>query len=384
MAPQGLYIHVPFCLRKCAYCDFYSFVPGEGHFFAYTETLLQELENTELYLHSRPQLRTPLHSLYLGGGTPSLLPASELARILEKAERVFGLAGDCEITLEANPGEELPERLEDLYALGINRLSMGAQSFHDGLLQRLGRRHSAADIRQAVRQAWQVGFRNLSLDLIFGLPGERLADFCQDLEAALQLPISHLSFYSLQLEAGTVLGDALLADPADLPAEEEERAMYHLLMSELPARGFHPYEISNAAREGRASRHNCLYWRAEPYWAVGPAAASYVAGVRRHNVASFSAWQQAVTAGQAFAASDEESFIDGDEAARETMMLGFRLLDGVDFARFQRLFADDPRQRFAASLKKLNEEGLIELSASTAKLTPLGRDLANQVFLEFV
>lgn len=394
--PRGAYIHVPFCLSKCAYCSFYSIAAGPEAYRNYTDHLLKEIDlEMADFWHQRGEQghQIPLSSLYFGGGTPSLLPAEELAEILERLKQHFLITDKTEITLEANPSSSLFPQLQAWRKLGINRLSLGLQTTDDNLLKQLGRRHNYQQFLESYQGARELGFHNISLDLIFGLPYEKLEDWEQDLRTVLALAPDHLSFYSLQLEEGTALGEALLDDPSSLPAEDEERAMYHLLTQILPQHGLFPYEISNAARPGFESRHNSLYWRAEPYFAFGPAASSYTLGERRSRPADLRLWENYIDQGpslatytEARAKACESETIDAEEARREFMLLGFRMLAGVSETRYRACFDENMTERFGGELERLSQRGLIEQSPDGDRfaLTLLGRDLANQVFLEFV
>lgn len=384
--PQAVYIHVPFCLQKCNYCSFYSFKPSSKDFDLYTKALVEEISSqVRAFFGERKEQerKIDLSSLYFGGGTPSLLPLSCLEEIFVRLEDHFIFREDCEITLEANPGSNFISKLETYKKLGINRLSLGLQSSDDRMLVKLGRCHNYDDFLKSFEAARAAGFTNISLDLIFALPGQNLENFKKELDQVLTLEPDHLSFYSLQLEEGTPLGEALLADPSSLAGEEEERAMYHLLMNELPRHGLFPYEISNAARPGFESRHNSLYWQARPYFAFGPGASSYVNGHRRTNLFDFETWQDKISRNSLDIFEDEET-INGLEARKEFMLLGFRMLEGVSEISYANIFAEDIDIRFNKELKKLQNRQLIENSGGFYRLTKQGRDLANQVFMEFI
>lgn len=385
MVPEAAYIHVPFCASKCYYCDFYSCTPKPEDFALYEQAFYQE---TRLLVESRQRWGLPIHplrSVYFGGGTPSFLPAAMTGRMLEQLESLFGLCSDCEITLEANPSKALPKKLPELRRMGFNRLSMGLQSADNRLLKRIGRLHTAEDFACAAEAAVKAGFHNFSSDIILGLPGQTLEGFKLELDWLLQFPLTHLSYYSLQLEEGTRLGDELLRDPSGLPSELEERAMYHYLADELPRHALYPYEISNAGAEGCASRHNLVYWNAEPYFAFGPSAASYDSGIRRHNPHDLKVWAEAVMKGrEAYPAAELDECIDGRGARSEYVMLRLRLAEGVRFESYEALFGEDLRERFGERVLRLVRRGLLQMDGEHIALSALGRDLANQAFLEFI
>lgn len=410
--PSAFYLHVPFCHQKCRYCDFYSFRADKQKLRTYVERLTQEIILTRQSYKGPDPL---LHSVYLGGGTPSILEAQDVGQILQSLRDQFTLASDCEITLEANPESVNLSKLQAYRQLGINRLSLGLQATDNRLLKILGRLHSYEDFVAGLTAARQAGFDNISVDLMFGLPGQGLEDFQASVDQVLALPIQHLSYYSLQLEEGTPLGDYFLQDPPagretklngkeghllrqksgnspslpPLPSEESERAMYHYLLDTLPKHDFQAYEISNAARPGCASRHNSLYWEARPYFACGPSAASYVGGLRQTRVADFHQWASAIDSWEETGRcpkqlfSDQET-IDGPGALAEFFMLGFRMVKGVSLPQCDQLFGPGAWKRYQKALQALSDQGLIKPRGESIALTRLGLDLANQVFMAFV
>ena len=387
MIPTAAYIHVPFCASRCSYCDFYSLRPRAEAFQRYTQAVCLEIRAEAAATVQQNGTTAPLKSCYFGGGTPSFLPLSALEEIMDTLRRSFSFDAEAEITLEANPAKNLPARLPALRQMGFNRLSLGLQSADNRLLQRLGRIHSREDFAESLRAAREAGFDNISSDLIFALPGQSLESFAEEVEWLLKFPLEHLSFYSLQLEEGTPLAAEMARDPSELPGEDEERAMYHSLRRRLSQSGLFPYEISNAARPGFVSRHNLVYWNALPYYAFGPAAASYTAGVRRHNPEDFELWEQKVLAAgetQAHAAAIEDEKIDRASEQAEYVMLRFRLTEGLSFKAYRERFGEEPQLHFADAFSRLQERGLLQKTLEGLALSELGLDLANQVMLEFV
>lgn len=410
--PSAFYLHVPFCHQKCRYCDFYSFRADKQKLRTYVERLTQEIILTRQSYKGPDPL---LHSVYLGGGTPSLLEAEDVGQILQSLRDQFTLAPDCEITLEANPESVNLSKLQAYRQLGINRLSLGLQATDNRLLKILGRLHSYEDFLAALAAAHQAGFDDISVDLMFGLPGQSLEGFQASVDQVLTLPIQHLSYYSLQLEEGTPLGNYFLQDPPTrirsgfdrekdslpklksgsspsyppLPSEESERAMYHYLLDTLPQYGFQAYEISNAARPGYESRHNSLYWEARPYFACGPSAASYVGGLRQTRVADFHQWASAIDSWEETGTCPKQLFadqeaIDGPDALAEFFMLGFRMIRGVSLPQCDQLFGPGAWKTYQKALQGLSDQELIKLRGESFALTRLGLDLANQVFMAFV
>jgi len=371
----GLYIHIPFCQAKCLYCDFNSYPGLDDLFDDYAAALTREMEQA---------VQARVATIYLGGGTPTVLPLSHLARILEAARRTFAVDAGAEISLEANPGTVDAAKLDGLLALGVNRLSLGIQSFDDRELQLLGRIHSAAQATAAFRAARQVGFRNVNLDLLYGLPRQPLAAWQASLERALDLQPDHLSLYALTVEAGTPLAGAIAC--GELPAPDPDLAadMYELAQEVLAAAGFVHYEISNWARGSEfRCRHNLTYWRNEPYLGFGAGAHSWLDGRRWSSTSAPAAYAAQVLRGERPLAGEET--IDRDVEIGETMMLGLRLLDeGVSFEQFHRRFGVHLERRFSGELADLARLDLIETDSQRVRLTARGRLLGNQVFLRFL
>ncbi len=371
----SLYIHVPFCRAKCAYCDFNSY-PGQQEIFEdYVTALIGEMAQA-----GPGRVRT----IYVGGGTPTVLPLSLLARILAGARRAFAVAPDAEVSVEANPGTVGVETLAGLRELGVNRLSLGVQSFDDAELRLLGRIHTATEAVAAVAAARQAGFDNLNLDLIYGLPDQRPDAWASSLERALALQPEHLSLYALSVEEGTPLAASIAG--GRLPAPDPDRAaeMYELAEEILADAGYVHYEISNWARTAaHRCRHNLTYWRNEPYLGIGAGAHSWAAGRRWANVARPAEYVARVVAGARPIDSEEE--IDLPLEMGETMIMGLRLLDeGVAAGRFQARFGLDLDQQFGLDLAQLVDLGLVERDGQGVKLSRRGHLLGNQAFFRFL
>lgn len=371
----GLYVHVPFCRARCAYCDFNSYAGLEDLYAGYVQALAREMAA------AGPRRAG---TVYIGGGTPTVLPLALLAEILAAARRGFSLDDDAEISLEANPGTVDARFLSGLRELGVNRLSLGVQSLDDAELRLLGRIHSAAQAVEAFQAARQAGLENVNLDLIYGLPGQSLAAWQASLSRALELGPEHLSLYALSLEectplAGRVLRGELPAPDPDLAAE-----MYDWAEAACAAAGYEHYEISNWAREPRLRcRHNLATWRNEPYLGVGAGAHSWAGGRRWWNVARPAEYAARLMAG-ASPVDGAEEIPTGLEMA-ETAILGLRLLEeGLSLVRFRLRFGVDPRRQYAAELDELLALGLVELDAERLRLTQRGHLLANQAFYRFL
>jgi len=407
LAALALYIHVPFCRRRCAYCDFASTAGQEALIPAYVAALEREIVRQGRAL-GRPAARQDsgrVATVYLGGGTPSLLTPSQVQAILTACRAAFDVAPAAEITLEANPGTADVAYFAAIRVAGVNRLSLGVQSFDDGELALLGRIHTAAQAKAAYRDARAAGLDNVSLDLIYGLPGQSLRTWEQSLARAVALRPDHLSLYALEVHEDTLLGRRIGRGDLSTPDDDQAAAMYEHAEEVLAGAGFAHYEISNWARfvgAGLASaqvgdregsplrydasicRHNLAYWRNEPYLGLGAAAHSWHDGERWWNVADPAAYIARVAAGRSPVA--ERQAIDQPTEMAETMFMGLRLVEeGVAFARFQARFGVDARDVYRQELRELQEVGLIAVQGDErVRLTRRGRLLGNEVFYRFV
>ena len=376
-----LYVHIPFCRKKCRYCDFNSLDDSPVAPDEYVNGVVREMELRASILDGALSAQT----LYFGGGTPSLLEPALVARVIDAAVRRFGLDREAEITLEANPGTLTAERLRGYRTAGVNRLSLGVQSFDDGQLKFLGRVHSAAQARDAVALARRAGFANIGIDLIHSLPGESLDLWRFDLAEAVVLGPDHLSVYGLTIEEGTPLAD--LADtgaldplPGDASAE-----MIREAMERLAAAGYEQYEIANFARPGCRSRHNQAYWQRAPYLGFGAGAHSFLPdgyGVRWHTT-NDPADYLAVLAGGRFPEGGREALTRQDAMA-EFMFLGLRMLDGIDMNAFRAEFGAPVTAVWPGEIERLTTAGLLARDGDRLRLTPRALPVANQVFVRFL
>ena len=372
MKPVSFYIHVPFCASKCAYCDFASFPGREGDWARYFEALWGEIDAWKPKLAGYEAV-----TAFFGGGTPTLVPAAYIAGTLERLRRAAPFAEDAEVTMEGNPGTLTPEKLRACRRAGVNRLSLGAQSFDDGLLGALGRIHSAAQIGEAVSMAREAGFDNISLDLMYALPGQDMARWRQSLDAAVRLGVEHLSAYSLIVEEGTPMARRVAAGEAALPGDDAVNAMQREAVARLARAGYARYEISNYARPGFACRHNRVYWDRGEYLGLGCAAHSLFGGRRFRNPDGLDDYLAGARAldGQALTKQD---------AMEETLMLSTRTTRGLDTARWQRDFGAPFERGREAALERLVRGGLVEMSGGFLRLTLRGMELHNAVVLELL
>jgi oxygen-independent coproporphyrinogen-3 oxidase len=388
-ATVGVYVHVPFCERVCPYCDFA--VTAARPLRAaleerYVEALLRELDAQRGAYAGRR-----LESVYLGGGTPSLLQPESIARIIGAVRDAFPDAAPIETTLEVNPSTVERERLPGFRAAGVDRVSVGVQSFDDTILQRLGRAHRADEARRTLAACRAAGFGALSLDLIFAAPGQRLAGFLHDLEEAVGFGPDHVSTYELTIEPGTPFATADARRQLDRPDEEESVAMLEAAEKRLGAAGFSRYELSSYARPGFVSVHNRRYWQRRPVLGLGVGAFSSDPpregaphGQRRSNVRDVATYLERLEAGETPEAAPPEVF-SAATARGEAVFLALRAAPGVDAAGFEREFGGPPRAFYGATLDALSDEGLIrEGPGGDFCLTERGRLLSDSVFARFV
>lgn len=376
--PQlGLYVHLPFCPSRCPYCDFASqpFAPALAR--ALVPALLEHLRGQA----PRAGGRT-LDHLYLGGGTPSLWPVKELARLIQAVRELIGLGPQAEVTMEANPGTLSARKLELLRQAGVNRLSLGAQSFQPAILAALGRRHTPHDTRRAAHAAREAGFASLSLDLIYGLPGQDLGLARADLEAALACEPDHLSLYELTLAADTPFGRRYRPGRPPLPSEDEVLAMEDQALALLEGSGLMRYEVSNFARPGQKCRHNQSTWRGGDYLAIGPAAHGHLAGRRWAWLSDPGQYLAALARGQEPLAFSED--LAPEQRTLELILLGLRTKEGLSLAALEGLLRDDPRRVYAVPMARMEEMGWAKLTQTHLRPTGLGLRMADSAAGMFV
>ena len=358
-----LYLHIPFCQSRCIYCDFYSTTASSLQ-EAFTGSLIGEMERRRGELSGQP-----LRTLYMGGGTPSQLSADNLRRIADAARRLFGVTEETEFTVEANPDDVTPAWVAAARACGVNRVSMGVQSLDDGTLRLLRRRHTAAQAREAVDTLRAGGITNISIDLIYGLPGQSEQQFRRDLVAALALPVTHLSAYALTVEDGTPLAAMLARGEAELPDEETTRREYEALTDAAEAAGYEHYEISNFARLGYRSRHNSAYWDCTtPYLGCGPGAHSFDGrATRRQNLPDLRAY---ITAGGN--APHTTECLTLAERYDETVFTALRTRGGLPLAEVRRRFGAEAEIYLSAAARRHIEGGLLCVEDGRLRLTRKG------------
>jgi len=378
----SLYLHYPFCLRKCYYCAFNSAADSTIIPEDYVEGLLREMELRARTLGSDVSAVT----LYFGGGTPSLLDPLLASRIIETAARLYHLTADAEITLECNPGTVTRQRLSAFRSAGVNRLSLGIQSFDDALLLRLGRVHSATQAREAFAAAREAGFGNLGIDLIHSLPGQTVSMWERELGLACDLGPEHLSLYGLTVEEGTPFALLEREGRLSLPDEDESAEMYEKSAEFLSDRGYEHYEIANFARPGFSSRHNSGYWERRPCLGFGAGAHSLLPGegygVRCSNADGPREYLRSL-AREGLPVAETRT-LSREEAMAERFFLGLRLAEGVNLDRFHKEFDVSFEEFYGAACSDLFAAGLLEIRDGFLRLSPRARILSNQVFVRFL
>lgn len=369
----GLYVHIPFCAKKCAYCDFPSFEGKMGLREEYVDRLVQEIVSAGEE-RGHPEADTA----YIGGGTPTLLNPLQMQRVLAALKQAFRLAPDVEFSCEANPGMVSDAMLDVLAKGGVNRLSLGVQSANATELALLGRQHTWPQAVDAAVRARRAGFSNLNIDLMMGLPGQTVAAFRETLEAGLSLEPQHFSCYGLIVEEGTPFFTGVADGTLALPEEDEERAMYSLAMDRLTGAGLARYEVSNYARPGRSCRHNLNCWRRVPYLGFGAAAHSLMPDLaeRRANPGDLTAY----LAGQAA----ERTTLSPAEQRFESLMLGLRMAEGMQLDAFKAMHGVAFSEAFAAPLERALAKGTAELAEGAFRLTARGMDIMNTVLVDFM
>ena len=373
----GIYVHIPFCRAKCHYCDFNSYPGMEAMIPGYFDAL-----NTEAELYGEKARDKAIKTVFIGGGTPSLVDSRHLYNLMNGLKSSFHISGGAEISIETNPGTLDYGKLMAYRAMGINRLSMGLQAWQDGLLKKLGRIHRAREFSENFQLARKVGFKNINVDLIFGIPGQTFKDWVETLEKVVDLGAAHISCYSLKIEEGTEFGDRLEREEL-IPMEDElDREMYYEAVERLGKHGYRHYEISNFALEGCECRHNLIYWKGESYVGLGAGAHSYYGGKRYNDIYNVEAYISRMK-NRTIPMENIEEIKPEDEIA-EYMILGLRLIEGIGKKEFKQRFDSNIRDLFGTRLDALIKKQLLVEDGDRIRLTPKGLDLANEVFIEFI
>lgn len=371
----GIYIHIPFCKRKCYYCDFVSYSNKCEQISKYIDAVIREIDTYELEKYN-------VTTIYIGGGTPSYIDSKYIVKILnrikEKLKNNQTKFENVEITIEANPGTINDEKLKDYKKSGINRISMGLQSTNNKLLKELGRIHTYEEFLGAYKMVSKYGFNNVNVDLMIGLPNQKILDIKDSLAKIVELNPNHVSVYSLILEESTVLYKNVEKGLTKLPDEDLERQMYWYVKNTLELNGYSHYEISNFAKKGKESKHNLNCWEQKEYIGIGVAAHSYLNGERYSNTENLDSYINN------FSKRTIQEVQSKEDMKKEYMLLGLRKIDGISISKFKEKFIENPIYLYRKELEKLVKEELIVIDADNIKLTNKGLDLANLVWEEFV
>lgn len=384
----GLYIHIPFCKQKCQYCDFNSYAGKENLIETYMKWVEFELKgvgegNRVDYENNLDDLIV-VKSIYIGGGTPSFIDSKYIEKIMEIVKECYTIDINAEITIEVNPGTVSQKKLETYLNSGINRISIGLQSTHNEILSKLGRVHSYEEFLYTYNLARKVGFKNINVDLMLGLPNQSLNDLQESITEVVNLEPEHISVYSLIIENGTPFCEKLEKQEIALPSDELERAMYWETKRKLEKAGYTHYEISNFAKPGFESKHNLSCWNQEEYIGIGVSAHSYTNNVRYSNIDSIEDYIRNYENG-----NEIDNFVfhekqNKESKMKEFMMLGLRKIQGIHIQDFKNKFGENPIYLYKKELEKLVNEELLEIDGDVIKLTNKGIDLANLVWEEFV
>ncbi len=399
MTKAGIYIHIPFCKSRCSYCDFATDVFKNAETVErYVNALCQEISDFKFQIpdfnsetlsrslpfavltkNQNPKTKNPIDTIYFGGGTPSLLSPKQLEKILNTIYKKFSVESEIELTMEMNPATMTLETVREYRSLGVNRASFGAQTFDDTELKRLGRKHTAQDVRETIELLREADFANVSFDLIAGLPRQTLKDWERNLDEALKLKPEHLSLYLLEIHEGTPLAEQVRSKRQPLPDEDLAGEMYELMLEKINEKGYEQYEISNFSLPNFESKHNSKYWLCEPVFAFGVSAHSFDGKSRYANERDTNQYVQLIEKGESAIVFEEEI-----DLASESIFLGLRMMNGVDLIEFKKRFGVNLLSKYAEDLEHLRSLYLIEIVEDRLRLTRKGALFSNEVFTVFV
>ena len=373
----GIYVHIPFCKKKCYYCDFVSYANKEEYINRYVKALEKECDTYNLNQYN-------VTSIFIGGGTPSYIESKYIKEILEKIKSKFKINNNCEITIEINPGTVDVQKLKQYKDIGINRLSIGLQSVNNTLLKQIGRIHTYEDFLETYNTAKKIGFENINIDLILAIPNQTLEDIKNQMNEILKLNPTHISTYSLIIEEGTPMEKMVQEKKYSFPDENTERKIYWYVKNILEKNGYIHYEISNFAKRKKESIHNKNCWEQKEYIGLGIAAHSYIGNIRYSNIENIEKYISNIEEGKVYINKiihEKQSTIDKQ---KEYMLLGLRKIEGVSINKFKNKFIENPIFLFKKEFDKLEKEKLIEIDGDYIRLTNKGIDLANIVWQEFI
>lgn len=374
----GLYVHVPFCAQKCNYCDFNSYkIEEKNQKKDYLISIKKEME-----LYKEEFKNKEFTSVFLGGGTPSILTPEELTILIENIYSNFNIKRDAEITMECNPGTLNKVKLKAIKSLGINRLSMGLQVTQDHHLKYIGRIHTYEQFEKNYKDAIEVGIDNINVDLMYSLPNQSFDEWKETLNKIINLNPSHISAYSLILEEGTKFYDMYLNKEFELNDEEVDISIYNYTIDTLYKNGYHQYEISNYAKDNFECKHNVLYWKCEEYVGIGASASGYFNGIRYNNICELDNYEKMILEGEKPIEWEEKLSIKDE--IEESIFLGLRMNEGIQISDFKEKYNFDFEKEYKNEIEKLSKMELIEIDNNLMKLTQKGREISNSVFVEFI
>ena len=374
----GLYIHVPFCVKKCNYCDFNSFKVDRISKNTYLEDLKKEMELYKSEIDENEEIT----SIFLGGGTPSILSGDEIKYIFKCINDNFNIKKDAEITIECNPGTLTLEKLQDMKDAGINRLSIGLQATQNNHLEYIGRIHTYEEFEKNYKEALKVGFDNINVDLMYSLPNQSFDDWKESLEKITDLNPTHISAYSLILEEGTELYNMYERKEFRLMDEDTDIDMYEYTINYLKSKGYKQYEISNYSKNDFECEHNKLYWKCGHYIGLGPGASGYIKNTRYANLCDLNEYHKSLLKNERPIESKE--ILNTEDKIEEKIFMGLRMNEGISFDDFKKQFNIDFLEKYHKQIKDLSEKNLIQLSEGKMALTQKGREISNTVFIEFM
>ena len=373
----GLYIHVPFCVQKCNYCDFNSFkIKGNDK-----KEYLNAIEK-EMKLYSDEFKNKQFDSVFFGGGTPSILNIEELKRLVGSVFKNFNIKETAEVSMECNPGTINKEKLIHMKELGINRLSIGLQAIQNHHLKYIGRIHSYEEFEKNYLEAKEVGFDNINIDLMYALPNHKKEEWKESLDKIISLNPSHISAYSLILEEGTKLYEMYDNEEFSLLDEDTDIEMYNYTINKLKENGYNQYEISNYSKEYKECKHNIIYWKCDNYLGLGPGASGYIGDIRYNNISDLNEYNHKIS--QNIKPIEEETILSEKDKIEEFIFMGLRMNEGISLKVFKERFSISIEDIYIEPIEKLIDSKLLELDKDNLKLTQKGREISNTVFIEFI
>lgn len=373
----GLYIHIPFCVSKCKYCDFNSHKINLEEKVKYLEDLKEEMK-----LYKKEIGDNEIDTVFIGGGTPSILTKEEIKLLFDNIKSNFKLKNNAEITMECNPGTLTVNKLKVMKECGVNRLSIGLQAVQNNHLKYIGRIHTYEEFEENYNQAKNVGFENINIDLMYALPNQKKEDWMESLEKVVKLNPTHISAYSLILEEGTELFNMYERNEFKLLDEDADIEMYEYTINYLKMHGYNQYEISNYAKEGFECKHNILYWKCENYLGLGVSASGYLNNTRYNNISDLDEYNKLIHSGKKPIEWQEKLSIKDE--IEESIFLGLRMNEGIKFKMFHEKYDFNFEEEYKNEINKLKNMNLIEIRDGVLKLTQKGREISNSVFVEFM